>query len=318
MNKLKKVGLTALAASLATVTSVTAGELSVSGTASLGYATTEKANATNWYMGDKINFLGTGDVGNGVTMTWGANIDESDQSGDATEIFDEQYITLASDTMGSLTLHGNAGSSVIAATDDKMPTVYEETWAYATGPGKGSSKDNFFYYSTAGLFDGFKLDASYAPGGNGDNAGSTEGLIEFNAIDGLTVGVAMGTDKGALNNEVDSTNIYATYAVGPMTFGVQRNDNDAQTAATDTEFTAVALSYAVSDDFTVSIANSEVDYETGYAGGTADQDATAIGASYTMGSTSIALQTFDVDNNNGGTSDNDSYRSWDLNIVFAF
>ena len=317
MNKLRKVGLTALAASLATVSSVTAGELSVSGTASLGYATKENNNSTNWYMNDKINFLGTGDV-NGMTMSWGMNIDESDQSGDSTEIFDEKYITLSSDTMGSLTLHGNAGSSVIAATDDKMPTVYEETWAYATGPGKGSSKDNFFYYSSAGLFDGFKVDASYAPGGNGDNAGSSEGLVEFSGIDGLTVGVAMGTDKGALNNEVDSTNMYATYAMGPMTFGVQRNDNDAQTAATDTEFTAFALSYAVSDDLTISVANSEVDYETGYAGGTADQDATAIGVAYTMGSASIALQTFDVDNNNGGTADDDSFRTWDLNITLAF
>lgn len=128
----------------------------------------------------------------------------------------------------------------------------------------------------------------------------------------------MGTDKGAINNEVDSTNIYATYAMGPMTFGVQRNDNDAQTISTDTEFTAYALSYAVSDDLTVSVAKSEVDYETGYAGGTADQEATAIGASYTMGSTSIAIQTFDIDNNNGGTATTDSYRSWELNLSFAF
>jgi len=142
--------------------------------------------------------------------------------------------------------------------------------------------------------------------------------VTFSAIDGLTVGVAMGTDKGAINNEVDSTNIYATYAMGPMTFGVQRNDNDAQTAATDTEFTAFALSYAVSEDMSVSVARSEVDYESGYAGGTADQEATAIGVAYTMGSASIALQTFDVDNNNGGTADDDSFRSWDLNITLAF
>ena len=317
MNKLRKVGLTALAASLATVSSVTAGELSVTGSASVLYNTKENANSSGWETSDKINFLGSGDLGNGMSVTVGMNIDESDRSGDSTEIFDEKYVTVSSD-LGSLTLHGNAGSTVIAATDDKMPTVYEESWYPATGPGKGSSKDNFFYYSSAGAFDGFTLDVSYAPGGNGDNAGSTEAGVTFSAIDGLTVGVAMGTDKGAINNEVDSTNIYATYAMGPMTFGVQRNDNDAQTVATDTEFTAVALSYAVSDDLTVSVARSEVDYETGYAGGTADQEATAIGASYTMGSTSIALQTFDIDNNNGGTAANDSYRAWELNVAFAF
>jgi hypothetical protein len=37
-----------------------------------------------------------------------------------------------------------------------------------------------------------------------------------------------------------------------------------------------------------------------------------------MGSTSIALQTFDIDNNNGGTAANDSYRAWELNLAFAF
>ena len=59
MNNLKKVGLTALATTLATSASV-AGELSVSGGAALSYTgVSTKSSVNPWAMGDRIRYRKT-------------------------------------------------------------------------------------------------------------------------------------------------------------------------------------------------------------------------------------------------------------------
>jgi outer membrane protein OmpU len=319
MNNFKKVGLTALAASLATVSTVNAGELAVTGSATMGWSSKEEHNSGGWYMTDKIVFTGTGTLDNGMDMTFGMSIDESDaaaHTGD--KIFEGRYITLSSDALGSLTFQGKDGGSVTAAYDDRMPTVYEETWHAATGPTDGPSgstgAQNMFYYSNTSI-DGIQLDVSYTPGGGGrGNEGTVEYGFVYSGIDGLTIGAAQGDDKSVKNVEVDNTIYYATYAMGPVTVGYQHNDSDSQTDTNDEDMTAYALTYAVNDDLSLMIAESTIDSNDK----TQDQEVTSIGASYSMGSMSIALQTWDVDNNAGGTAAKDSYSMTDLNISFAF
>ena len=69
MNKLKKVGLTALATTLV-ASSAYAGEISVSGSASLNYSGLSTASDSNPYtMGDSVTFSGGGDLDNGMTVS---------------------------------------------------------------------------------------------------------------------------------------------------------------------------------------------------------------------------------------------------------
>ena len=69
MNKLTKVGLTALATSLVSTASF-AGELSVSGSAALTYTGLDSASDSNpWAMADSIKFNGSGDLDNGMTVS---------------------------------------------------------------------------------------------------------------------------------------------------------------------------------------------------------------------------------------------------------
>ena len=70
MNKLRKVGLTALATTLV-ASSAYAGEMSVSGSASLNYSGISTNSATNpWTMGDSVTFSGGGGA-----VTIGGNSD---------------------------------------------------------------------------------------------------------------------------------------------------------------------------------------------------------------------------------------------------
>ena len=314
MNKLKKVGLTALAASLATF-SATAGELSVTGNASIYYSAKEKAASTGFYQNDKIVFTGSGTMDNGMELTMGLSIDESDATANAdSSVFEGRYITLSSDTLGAITFNGKDGDSVVSALDDKMPAAYEESWDGADAPASYSDA-NSFYYSNGNLADGVTLLAGYTPGGNGNNKGSTSIGATITAIDGLTIGLAVGNDNGSKTNETDYTVAYATYAMGPITVGVQMNDQDQTTTAVDEEMTMFGLSYAVSEDMTVSYGYSELDYE---AAATPSQEASAVGVSYTMGSIGFVGSYHDIENASGGTADTANYKEYEIGLTFAF
>ena len=313
MNKLKKVGLTALAASLATF-SATAGELSVTGSASIYYSAKEKAASTGFYQNDKIVFTGSGTMDNGMELTMGLSLDESDTASDTTRTFEGRYVTLSSDTLGALTFNGKDGDSVVSALDDKMPAAYEESWDGADAPASFTDA-NSFYYSNGNLADGITLLAGYTPGGNGNNKGSTSIGATITAIDGLTVGLAVGNDNGSKTNETDYTVAYATYAMGPITVGVQMNDQDQTTTAVDEEMTMVGLSYAVSEDMTISYGYSELDYE---AAATPSQEASAVGVSYTMGSIGFVGSYHDIENASGGTGDTANYKEYEIGLTFAF
>jgi len=316
MNKLKKVGLTALAASLATF-SVSAGELAVTGSASIYYSAKEKANSTGFYQNDKIVFTGTGTMDNGMELTMGLSIDESDVASDQASTgrtFEGRYIALSSDTLGTLQFDGKDGSSVVSALDDKMPAAYEESWDGADAPASFSD-DNSFYYTNGNLADGVTLLASYAPGGNGNNKGSSAIGATITAIDGLTVGLAAGGDNGTIDNEADYSVAYATYAMGPITVGMQMNDADYQTVNTDEEMTMYALSYALSDDMTVTYGYSELDYESSTK---PTQEASALGVSYTMGSIGFVGSYHDIENASGGTGDTSNYKEYEIGLTFAF
>ena len=73
MNNLKKIGLSALAGSLVAV-SAQAGSLSVTGAASLTFSNSDTkshtAEGNQWTMGDSITFAGSGEMDNGMTISY--------------------------------------------------------------------------------------------------------------------------------------------------------------------------------------------------------------------------------------------------------
>ena len=84
MNNLKKIGLTALAGSLV-ATSVFAGEMSVSGSASVtaeGYTGENLLGGTAFSMGNQLDFAGSGELDNGMTVSVAMTIDQNDDSDD--------------------------------------------------------------------------------------------------------------------------------------------------------------------------------------------------------------------------------------------
>jgi len=106
--------------------------------------------------------------------------------------------------------------------------------------------------------------------------------------------------------------MWAKYAYGPVTVGVQSTEYEASTTANSDESTAVGISYAISDSLSVSYGTHEVDL-----GGIAnDQESTGYSVSYTMGGATIAASKNKTDNIRGVATDDED--SFEINVSFAF
>ena len=221
----------------------------------------------------------------------------------------------------TLTFWGSSGSGVVGSFDDRTPNAYEESWNGADSPNQGHSASNMFYYTNS--FDGATVHASFAHGGSSDSSidSSTEFGVVIDAIENLELYAALGTDKGNLTAtaDVDNTIMGAKYTMGGATIGVQVNEADSGTANADEEFVAWSISYALSEDMSVSYGQSELSYENP---ATADQEATGISASYTMGSMTLAGVINDITNQGAGatgagntTTNNETF---EINLSFAF
>ena len=319
MNNFKKVGLTALAGALVSV-SANAAELSVTGGASIGFAGEEKQTTANgWSMNDGITFSASAEMDNGWNVTVKQIIDSSD--GAAGAIMDTRIMTIDMGDSGVLTFAGTGGSSVLNAVDDVTPTAGEESWDDVTGadaiPG-GIGGDDMFHYSNSNLMDGLTVSAAYVPS-NGSSAveSSTDYGVEYTGVDGLKIGYATGENNAKVattdSNSFEITNMYAVYTMDSISVGYQASESDSDTADADKDFTAVGISYAVSEEMSVSLNSSSIDYENASL---EDQEATGVSISYVMGSMTLSANHNEVDNIAGTVGDNRS--GYALGLSFAF
>jgi outer membrane protein OmpU len=314
MNNLKKVGLTALAGALVSV-SANALDVSVSGGASISYSGEEKTTQGNgWSMNDGITFSSSGEMDNGMTVTVTQILNNDDVA--SNRVFDTQSLAVDMGDTGTFTFYGTGGSSVMDAIDDKTPTANEESWDDVTGadviPG-GTAGADMFHYSNGSLMDGLTLSASYTP-----SAGATE--VEssmdygfaYTGVEGLTIGGGAGEDNSAAAT-LDLTQLYATYTMDAISVGVHMSESDSETANADRDFTAVGISYAVSEDMSVSLNTSQIEYENSTL---SDQEATGVSISYTMGSMTLSGNMNQVDNIAGTATDDRS--GYSMTLGFAF
>ena len=311
MKNMKKIGLTALAASLV---SVSANAVDISGGASLSYnGGNGGATGNPWSMNDSLVFTWGGEMDNGMTVDMNFKLDNSD--GAAAQIFDNRSLAFGLNGGGTLTFWGQAGSGVVGSFDDMMPTAYEESWYSADSPNQGHSTSNMFYYTNA--LDAATIHASFTPASGGSDASSLEIGAVVTAVENLEVGFALGEDNGSAT-AVDNTIMYAKYTMGGATIGIQSNEADSATAGSDEEFMAYGISYAVSEDLSVSAGKSELKYEAA-----ADQEATGFSASYTMGSMTLAGTLNNIKNEGAattgaGNTNKAESDTFELNLSFAF
>ena len=254
MNNLKKVGLTALAGALVSV-SANAADLSVTGGASLSFAGEEKTTKGNgWSMNNGVTFSASVEQDNGWTITATQILNDDDVA--SNRVFDTRSLGIDMGDSGTITFYGTGGSGAVSAIDDVTPTAGEESWDDVTGadsvPG-GPTGNNMFHYTNSSLMDGLAITASYTPSdGTTEIESSSDFAVKYTGIDGLTIGAGAGEDNGEATTVVDSDVIYATYVFYAFSVGYSASENDSSATNADKEMTALGVSYAVSEDISIS------------------------------------------------------------------
>lgn len=308
MNKLTKIGASALAGSLVAF-SVNAAEVSVGMGASITYNNSgADVTGNNFTMGDSIKFTATGETDGGLNITSYMEIDGGAE--------DDHSITIGGD-FGTLIFDGHGASSAMGAIDDKSPNAYEESWDVVSGADagiiNGNGQDNMFIFNTNEM-SGLSASISYVRASS-DTANSGSAIaLKYSGVEGLTVGYGMEDDESTAGTTVDESVLYATYASGPITVGFTMSESDSSAANADKEFEAAGVTYAVNDDFSVGYNVSNL--ETTQVSTDGDQEATGYSFSYTSGGMTLAGAINKVDNvgNTSGTNRDGA----EIGVSFAF
>jgi len=340
MNKLRKIGLSALAGSLAAV-SANAGELSVSGSANLTYTNESYDTATATSTGNPfgtasdVKFTGSGDV-NGMTVSFMANFDAGGAS------YASNNFSIDMGDMGTITFDQGVGGNGADAIDNVLPTAWEEADDGLAGAGNmgltaftGSS--NVFNYSNT--VAGFGINAAYDTEIN--DADTTDGVFSAVAatataptgsnysvaltnntlVDGLDVGVGYGkTDiKDGTSTTTDQVSMtgYVKYTMGPAVIGYQQGESTGGKAGADgAASSGYGIAFNVNENLSLSYQTYEIDHLKTAGNADTNTEFDAIGAAYTMGAAKVTLNSSEQSGNATSATYNEERTEIALSLNF--
>jgi outer membrane protein OmpU len=346
MNNLKKVGLTALAGSMALATAAQAFDASVSVESQAVFSSAEGNQASQAPNGKGIGvdtdiaFSGSGELDMGWTVSVSHVLDTAEA---VTNSSTQMAVGMGS--MGTLQFNQDGGASTNAI-DDVLPKAYEETWdaistnsstahfhTFGSTLNKGSvsyktpSFELPFGVTASATFDhdpNAGVDAA-APGGVAGDGASGEGFtVKLAHESGLTLGGgAESTGNTDAGKGAKNATGYALYSNGGISVGYQEfyanaaiTEKGTTTRGADSEGEGYAFAYTAGD-FTFSYSKStEKTLAVGVTAALEEEEYSAVQAAYNMGGMTIAASMYEADNLNGVAAK--KYDETELSVSFAF
>jgi outer membrane protein OmpU len=319
MNNLKKIGLTALAGSLVATSVAYAGELAVTGTAGMyfkNYSDSQTGKAVR--MDNSVFFKGSGETDAGLNVNVSFELDQG-TANNTSNGFDNHFVSVGNDTLGTLTLHGHGGANSAAALDKTAAgdlwdnTLMNTTSAASTrmAPLASKSGDNLLVYKLPTMIDGLALAGSYQAA-NTTGTGSSAFGASYTGIEGLSVSYGSGNSENVKAIEGDQTIMKASYAYGSFTVGISNNDYDHTTSTIDQEVSSMSLAYTVSDSISVTYGEETIDR----SGKASDIEVDGISISYTSGVMTASFAQVEAENVDHTAALNKEV--WKIGLSFAF
>jgi len=320
MNKLTKIGVSALCGSLASV-AANAGTMEVLGGATATWSSNAETVTGNPIgMNSALTFKGTGELDNGTSFT--LTVTGADQMA-----YTSGSISMATPSMGTINIVQAAGGAGVDRYDDKMPTAWEETngTSLATGlqtvAGVGTTMNIEWSLPADMLPEGMSAHLAYTPkaGAGVTNDKSVGGsasdqsksgydiALSYNGlVDGLDVFAGRSVIEQYKNVGVgasgDRTQYVAgaTYAVGGFTIGYQESRDNLQHTAVGAVTSyyanqAYGVSFNVNDNLSLSYGSHKSDRALN-SGTSVEMEAESIQMAYTMGGMSVKIAESTVDN----------------------
>ena len=333
---IKKIGLSALAGSLAMV-SANAVEVAVTGKTEVTYMSKDIGVTGNpWGMGNALTFKGSGDV-NGYTATYTTVLqDGGTLNTNSSETFASSSLMLDMGDMGTVGFDQGVGEFGVGTIDDKMPYAYEEIWTYVGGAtslaASGGTNQNVLGYKNT--FMGYQLSIELDPGQKASAGGSGDGgatgidtpkggynyAITGSPFDGLNIGVGVGEEDVSDTSFAEDRGYhtqFATYAIGGATVGYQRAENNGGSTGTANSISQLyGVSFAVNENLALSYNETLTDIGTG-ANKALDEKVQGFGASYTMGSAAVRIVSAKI-KNKGSLANSLDETATEVSLMLAF
>ena len=330
MNKLKKIGVSALAGSLVAF-SANAADWNISGSAGFAVNSLNDDLATSWYQFDSVKISASGQTESGINVSAMFELDGgSATSNSGKSSYDDRMMSFGTDELGTIQYWGHGGSSVMGTFDDVTPKANEEVWDIGSVDGtaatveaadariNGGAGNHLINYISPSIA-GATIMASYSTGTAEDHYNDYGIKYSPEMVEGLTLYYAAGTTTST-TVDTDETTMAVTYSYGPVTVGYSESDSDKGNSADDDESESWSIAYAITDDLTVSYGERDYDHNTSDA--TSDEALTqkdsGFGISYTMGGVSFYGSMNEHDNVLGKTAATHDIESYDFGVSFAF
>ena len=279
MNKLTKVGCSALCGSLAAISAANAGDLTVTGGVDMSWISKDSDTTGNPIgIGSNLTFTGSGELDNG----WKFDLSIAHKNGDT---YSSSNVNIDMGGLGQLNIDQGDSGNGIAAFDDKMPTAWEEAWGNGLSTGVktvvGAGSAMNVMYTTPTLL-GTTITATKAWNmGTTDTAdlgvggqvvanyeSATDLTVNINpsfgteALSGLNI-YAAGHHKPTQRHKPNTANdVYQgvagiTLDIGPISLGAARSghiNGKATSTAAVTHYTGAmwGVAFNINDDLSVS------------------------------------------------------------------
>ena len=335
MNKLNKIGVSALCGSLAAISAANAGDLSVSGGADMTWVSQEKAVVGNPVgIGSNMTFSGSGELENG----WTVDLSIAHANGAA---YSNTNVVIGLPGMGDVRIDQGVSGTGIQRMDDITPTVWEEADGGITaGINKimgVSAGANIEITPTDSMPDGLTARFAFAKDADGNTTndkgvGGDSGLLgsgwdltleatdALHGVTGLTVygGISRvdQVQNSATHDGDKEEEVYGIkYAMGAFSLGWQQSDEDTGITATASyENTAYGITFNVNDDLSIGYNHVESDQ----SGSAIDPEADSFQIAYTMGGASIRLMEQSVKNQTYSSAATADFDATIISLGLAF
>jgi len=316
MNKVTKIGASALCGSLAVFSTANAGDLTVTGGVDMSWISlSDQVTGNPIVIGSNLTFKGSGELDNG----WSVALSVADGNAGA---YSNTNVTVGIPGIGDIRIDQGTSATGIDRIDDVTPNVWEE--AYGTGltsgiiNASGTSAGTNIEWTPDMTPDGVTMRLAWSPNAGGSNAGdlagsgTTAGVArsgwdaivslssDFTGVDGLSLDVGLSqvsqdTTHSTTDGDKEESVVAATYAVGSWTVGYQWSEVELGTSSGAQKYTndGYGITFNVNDDLSVGYNHyeSEQDNDTDVT-----TEATSLQIAYTMGGASIRLADAEVDN----------------------
>ena len=338
MNKITKLGVSALCGSLAAVSAANAGDMTVTGGVDMSWVSLDDEVTGNPIgMGSNLTFTGSGDLDNGWSVALSVAMTNAD-------VYSNTNVTVTVPSLGDIRIDQGTSGTGIDRIDDVTPSVWEEAYGAGLSAGiqtvSGGSAGSTIEYTPNMLPDGATVNLAYTPDANGSNAadkgssGHSAGVKKsgwdaavtltdaLHGMAGLTVYGGIGsieqdTNSAAIDGDKDETTIAVAYAAGGFTVGYQWSEQDLGTNTAAQEYTneGYGITFNVNDDLSIGYNHYESDQD---AATDVTAKASSVQIAYSMGGASIRLYEGEVDNNSYQTGAANDRKATILSVALAF